>query len=165
MLFMGEEWGASTPWLYFTDHEDPDLAEAVRHGRRNEFKEFGWQPEHVPDPQDPQTFQASKLDWAELGKQPHAALLDWHRALIALRRSEPDLVTGATTVTYDEDERWIVVRRDSLAVACNLHDEPRRVPLSRPGSDVVLSSTDGATLTGSHIELPAESVCVIRLTA
>ena len=64
MLFQGEEWGASTPFQYFTDHPEPDLAKAVREGRRQEFAAFGWKPEDIPDPQTPETFLAVQ---AELG--------------------------------------------------------------------------------------------------
>src|SRR5207249_8497359 len=81
MLFQGEEWGASTPFQYFTDHVDPELGRLVSQGRRREFSAFGWKPEDVPDPQDPATFERSILDWAELDTHPHAGLLDWHKAL------------------------------------------------------------------------------------
>ena len=86
MLFMGEEWGASTPFRYFTDHADPALAKAVSEGRRSEFRDFGWDPADVPDPQDPATFEASKLRWDEVERGDHAALLEWYRTLIARRR-------------------------------------------------------------------------------
>src|SRR5690606_7306946 len=63
MLFQGEEWGASTPFLYFTDHADPDLAEAIRQGRRREFAAFGWDAESIPDPQAIETFRRAQLNW------------------------------------------------------------------------------------------------------
>ena len=65
LLFQGEEWGATTPFQYFTDHTDPELGRAVSEGRRREFAAFGWDPQAVPDPQDPATFERSKLDWTE----------------------------------------------------------------------------------------------------
>lgn len=129
MLFQGEEWGASTPFQYFTDHDDPELGRAVSEGRRREFAAFGWAPEDVPDPQDPATFERSKLDWAEVGKSPHAELLDWHRELLALRR-EHRLHEGgfaSVDVRYDEDEGWFVLDRGSVRVECNLHDGSVRV--------------------------------------
>ncbi|WP_107644948.1 malto-oligosyltrehalose trehalohydrolase, partial [Streptomyces sp. Ru87] len=89
MLFMGEEWGARTPWQYFTDHPDPELAEAVRRGRRREFAAHGWAEEDIPDPQDPATRERSCLDWTEPERAPYSRLLDWHRRLIALRRRGP----------------------------------------------------------------------------
>ena len=88
MLFQGEEWGASTPFLYFSDHADPAIAKAVRDGRRAEFAEFGWAPEDVPDPQAPSSFERSVLDWDELDKDHHASLLRWYRQLIAFRRAK-----------------------------------------------------------------------------
>ena len=70
MLFQGEEWAASTPFLYFTDHKDPALGAAVRKGRRAEFAAFGWRAEAIPDPQDPATFERSKLQWSEVEESP-----------------------------------------------------------------------------------------------
>ncbi len=71
LLFQGEEWGASTPFRYFTDHRDPVLGRAVRDGRRREFAPFGWKPDDVPDPQDPQTWRRSVLRWDELEEASH----------------------------------------------------------------------------------------------
>ena len=127
LLFQGEEWGASTPFRYFTDHADPELGRAVREGRRREFAAFGWKPEDVPDPQDPATFERSRLDWSELGRDPHAELLRWHRRLIALRRAS----SGPATVAHDEQEQWLVLRRPGLVVRCDF------------GVDSVTVETDG----------------------
>ncbi len=134
MLFMGEEWGASTPWQYFTDHMDPGLARAVTDGRRAEFADFGWGTADVPDPQDEATFLRSKLDWSELERGCHAELLQWYRELIALRRARPELTDprlGRVHVDYDEMERWLVVRRGRLRVVANLGPRGQRVPLDR----------------------------------
>ncbi len=123
MLFQGEEWGAGTPFQYFTDHRDPDLGQAVSNGRRREFAAFGWDTADVPDPQDPATFERSKLDWAELGSGGHAGLLAWHRELIALRRRVPDLADprpGQVIVDFDAGAGWMVIRRGTAVVACNL---------------------------------------------
>jgi len=160
MLFQGEEWGASTPFLYFTDHDDPDLAKAVTEGRRREFASFGWDPADVPDPQDPETFNRSKLDWDEPARPPHAALLDWHRRLIALRRSTSNLGRGSAEVDFDEDGRWLVMAAGPLIVACNFGSEPASVPI-RPGG-VVLTSDDGVEVDGERAVLPPESVVVLR---
>ena len=91
MIFMGEEWGASTPWQFFTAHEDPELGEATAKGRIAEFAQMGWDPNVVPDPQDPATFERSKLDWSESLEGDHARLLEFYRALIRLRRDYPEL--------------------------------------------------------------------------
>jgi maltooligosyltrehalose trehalohydrolase len=90
MLFMGQEWGARTPFLYFTDHE-PDLGRQVTEGRRREFRAFAAFGEQVPDPQDPQTFERSRLDWSERQRPEHASVLAWHRELFGLRASHPAL--------------------------------------------------------------------------
>jgi maltooligosyltrehalose trehalohydrolase len=66
MLFQGEEWAASTPFLYFTDHREAQLGNAVKEGRQQEFSAFGWDPETIPDPQEESTFYRSVLKWEEL---------------------------------------------------------------------------------------------------
>ena len=75
MLFMGEEWGASTPFQFFSSHPEPELARATAEARKREFADHGWDADDIPDPQDPRTFQRSKLDWSELGNAEHAKLL------------------------------------------------------------------------------------------
>ncbi|MDX6223775.1 MAG: maltooligosyltrehalose trehalohydrolase [Frankiales bacterium] len=129
MLWMGEEWGAQTPWCYFTAHTDPDLAEAVREGRRGEFASFGWRPEDVPDPQALQTFTQSRLDWDEPTEGQHKELLAWYRDLIALRR-ERQLWTGDTSAHFDPADRCIVVRRPGVVVAATLGDSTAVLELS-----------------------------------
>ncbi|MEV5985350.1 malto-oligosyltrehalose trehalohydrolase [Streptomyces sp. NPDC052051] len=132
MLFMGEEWAAGTPWQFFTDHTDPGLADAVRHGRRREFAAHGWAEEDVPDPQDPATRERSCLDWSEPERAPHARVLAWYRELIALRHAQPDLSgpdLADVKVAYDEDARWFAFRRGDVRVAVNLSRQPARIPL------------------------------------
>jgi maltooligosyltrehalose trehalohydrolase len=101
MLFMGEEWGASTPWPFFSSHPEPELAEATRTGRIAEFSRMGWDPAVVPDPQDPATFASAKLDWSEPAEPDHARLLAWYRRLIELRRAVP-ADARATCVGYSD---------------------------------------------------------------
>ncbi|MGQ0629658.1 MAG: malto-oligosyltrehalose trehalohydrolase [Sporichthyaceae bacterium] len=124
LLFQGEEWDASTPFLYFTDHEDPELGALVSAGRRSEFTAFGWTPEEVPDPQDPDTFTASVLDWAELDKEEHGALLSWYRTLIALRRrhglGEDDTGPGLLEADVDSHSGLLGVRNCAVWVLANL---------------------------------------------
>jgi maltooligosyltrehalose trehalohydrolase len=163
MLFMGEEWGATSPFLYFTDHPDPALGRAVTEGRKREFKAFGWDPDRVPDPQDPETFERSKLRWPEIGESPHRDLLEWHRALISLRHAHSELREGdldALRVSFDENERWIVVERHGFTIAANLSDDVRFVP-TPAGGEIVLSSTD-AEATGGAVRLPPLSVAIRR---
>ncbi len=161
MLFQGEEWGAGTPFLYFTDHDDPELGRAVTEGRRREFAAFGWDPADVPDPQDPETFRRSKLDWNELERPDHAELLDWHRRLIALRRSTPALTDGHAPVDVDLDEggRWLVYSHGGVTVACNLGDREATVPV--PAGEVRLSSCARSSVEGGQARLFPESVVVL----
>ncbi|MBD3336107.1 MAG: malto-oligosyltrehalose trehalohydrolase [Candidatus Eisenbacteria bacterium] len=165
MLFQGEEWGASTPFLYFTNHAEPELAEAVRRGRREEFAAFGWDPESIPDPQAEETFQRSKLNWDERSRSPHAGLLEWHRRLIALRKGLPELTDGAlenVQVRFDEEARWLVVSRGAVTVACNLADEEKPVPVPGPaGRRLLLASVPGVEAVEGRIALPGRAVCIL----
>jgi maltooligosyltrehalose trehalohydrolase len=166
MLFMGEEWAASTPWQYFTDHDEGELADAVRDGRRREFADHGWAAEDVPDPQDPATFERSRLDWAELGREPHSSMLDWHRRLIALRKATPELADprlGRVQVRYDEVARWVVVDRGGLRVVCNLAGSEQSVPLDLPVDEIVIASAEISVSPGGGVTLPGESVAVVRV--
>ncbi|MBW3083876.1 Malto-oligosyltrehalose trehalohydrolase [Austwickia sp. TVS 96-490-7B] len=147
MVFMGEEWGASTPWQYFTDHVDPALADAVSQGRRREFATHGWDPDRVPDPQDPVTRGRSILDWGEVDEGEHRVLLRWYRALIALRRSRADLRAddlSAVQVRHDEDSGLVVVHRGRHRVAVNLgaHSVDADLEMESTRGMVVLLATD-----------------------
>ncbi|MEE6138680.1 malto-oligosyltrehalose trehalohydrolase [Mycobacterium sp. 050128] len=161
MLFMGEEWGASTPFQFFSSHPEPELARATAEGRKAEFAEHGWDADDIPDPQDPQTFLRSKLNWGELDAGEHARLLAFYRDLITLRRGDPDMANPwleHLTVDYDEELRWITLSRGQLRIACNLGDEPVTVPAA---GDVVLawgepSVGDGGTVLQGH------SVAILR---
>jgi maltooligosyltrehalose trehalohydrolase len=168
MLFQGEAWGATSPFLYFTDHQDPDLAAAVREGRRREFAAFGWDPESVPDPQDPATFERSRLDWSEVARAPHAELWAWHRDLIALRRGHPAFADDRleeVEVRCDEAERWLVVLRPGLVIACNLGPEERRVGCAEAlGARLLLASEPGSRIDGGGFVLAGESVVVVSPT-
>ncbi|MFI8519353.1 malto-oligosyltrehalose trehalohydrolase [Streptomyces sp. NPDC085481] len=166
MLFMGEEWGAKTPWQYFTDHTDPELAEAVRRGRRREFGAEGWAEEDVPDPQDPATRDRSVLDRTERERDPHKRLLAWHRELIALRRTQPDLTDpdlAGVKVAYDEEARWLAFRRGDIRVAVNLGKEPVDLALGSNGRDRVLAAWERTEAPGRDglLRLPAESAVVL----
>ena len=94
MLFQGEEFAASTPFQYFADHEDPEMAKAVSEGRRREFAAFGWPSEAIPDPEKRETFERSKLNWDEVHEGHHAEMLEWYTQLIHLRRRSPSLNDG-----------------------------------------------------------------------
>ncbi len=166
MLFQGEEWGTSSPFLYFTDHRDPDLAEAVRTGRREEFSAFGWDPSSIPDPQAEDTFLRSRLDWDEQTRDPHTGILDWHRALIRLRRSHPAFAQDRLDrlrVTIDEDRHCFTVFRSGMVVACNLGKDPQTLALP-PGlaePKLQLGSQPGIELRSTTLRLPGECAAIL----
>jgi maltooligosyltrehalose trehalohydrolase len=165
MLFMGEEWGASTPWQFFTDHTDPGLAEAVRHGRRAEFAAHGWAEADVPDPQDPETMRRSRLDWAEREKPPHDRLLRWYTDLLRLRRDEPDLRDGRldrAEVAHDPLTGTFTMRRGAVTVLVNLADRPRTVPVGAAGqAGLALAWDSEVAVRDGSLTLPAESAAVV----
>ena len=160
MLFMGEEWGASTPFQFFSSHPEPELARATAEGRKKEFADHGWDADDIPDPQDPQTFLRSKLDWTEADAGDHARLRGLYHDLIALRRSETDLADpwlDHLSIDYDEDRRWIVMHRGRLAIACNLGAEATGVPFT--GEVVLCSAPPGV---GATTELQPCSFAILR---
>ena len=164
MLFQGEEFGAGTPFQYFTNHSDPELGAAISKGRREEFASFGWKPEHVPDPQDAATFEGSRLNWSETERPSHRDLLAWYRSLIALRRATPALNSGnldAVRVDFSESDRWLVLYRRCIAVACNFSNRSRAVALHFPARPLLTSGPD-ITVTESTIELTPESVAILQ---
>jgi maltooligosyltrehalose trehalohydrolase len=162
MLFQGEEWAASTPFQYFTDHADPELGRAISEGRRGEFVAFGWDPDTVPDPQDPATWIRSQLRWDERAEPEHREMLDWYRSLIALRRDWPELRDGrldAVAVEADEASRTLIVRRGRLAVVANLGDEPVDADVRGAGR-VLLASRAGCDVAAERVRVPGGSVVV-----
>ncbi|MER6917323.1 malto-oligosyltrehalose trehalohydrolase [Streptomyces sp. NPDC000594] len=168
MLFMGEEWGARTPWRYFTDHTDPALAAAVREGRRREFAAFVPPGTEIPDPQSPRTRAVSCLDRSERLREPHARLLEWHRTLIALRRELPDLADpdlGAVRVTHATDgaARWLVLRRGEVRTAVNPGPEPADIPLGAAAGYRVAAAWGLVEPPGADgtLRLPGESCAVL----
>jgi maltooligosyltrehalose trehalohydrolase len=166
MLFQGEEWGALTPFQYFTDHAEPELADMVRTGRRKEFAAFGWKPEQVPDPQARETLQRSKLNWTELKAESHAALLDWHCRLIQLRRKEPALADGRRDLVrtrFDEAARWFVVERGPVTIACNFSNRPQPVSLRSGKHSLLLASATATEFANHEVKLPPDAVAILKV--
>ncbi|RTL65762.1 MAG: malto-oligosyltrehalose trehalohydrolase [Pseudonocardiaceae bacterium] len=165
MLFMGEEWGARTPWQFFSRFPDATLREAVRSGRTAEFAEHGWGGAEVPDPNAESTFLDSKLDWDEPGQEPHATLLALHRELIALRRQWPELTDpwlDEVEVDVDDESRTIVVHRGRIRVVVNLGHTDATVPLDRGVSRILLAS-EPAAAEQNLIIVPPEAFAVALL--
>jgi maltooligosyltrehalose trehalohydrolase len=164
MLFQGEEWGATTPFCYFTDYQEPALAQAVREGRCREFAAFGWKPEDTADPQARETFLRSKLDWDELARAPHAEILEWHQRLVRLRRREPALADGVlerVRVRFDEARQWLAMERGAITVAVNLSALHQTVPLAAGEQRVLLASEGGMAVSSGAVTLPADAVAIL----
>ncbi len=160
LLFMGEEYGETAPFQYFTSHSDPDLARAVREGRRREFAAFAW-GEAVPDPQDPATFARSKLQHAQREQPHHAMLREFYRELLRLRRSTPALATlehGGLDVHLREEHRSIVVRRQAwesctCLILC-FAEQAQTIPLSlEPGAWSVRLDSEAVRWNGLGSQL------------
>jgi maltooligosyltrehalose trehalohydrolase len=166
MLFMGEEWGASTPWQFFTSHEEPELAAAVREGRRREFAAHGWASEDGPDPHSPATVAASRLDWSEsVSAETHRSMLEWYRSLIALRRASPELPDprlDRVAVTTSAADQWVVVTRGAFRVVCNLSPDPQTVALDARAVSVALASA-AVSVADHAVALPGHSVGIVRV--
>lgn len=181
LLFMGEEFFETNPFLYFVSHEDQALNTAVREGRKKEFESFRWQGQ-PPDPVAAATFERSRLDWPKIEGEPnrHTAMLAFYRRLLALRASEPPLMRLAPWTVrskWSEESRWLYMLRtagDAEALIClNFAAEERAVrpELAEGCWALVLDSTDpafagpGSSLTaslasGEALLLPPESACL-----
>jgi maltooligosyltrehalose trehalohydrolase len=155
MIFQGEEWAASAPFLYFTNHVDAELGRRVSEGRKSEFAAFGWDPDEVPDPQDPATFLRSKLDWQELDRAPHRDVLQWYRELIALRRR----LSGAARVEFSEAERWLRMDRGGASVFVNFGDRPKTLPAR---GRLLAASRAEVELVANGLVLPGDSAAVVE---
>lgn len=176
MLFMGEEWGATTPWQFFSYFPDEKLREAVRTGRTQEFAEHGWGAVEVPDPNAESTFTNSRLDWAERETDPHAGLLRTYRELLALRRARPELsdpwlhrfevsingVSGAE-LERETSTETVVLHRGRLRVAVNLTGAPAVVDLDGPVREVLLAGATVEVDDDGVLTLAAESFAVVEL--
>ncbi|GLZ33625.1 malto-oligosyltrehalose trehalohydrolase [Lentzea sp. NBRC 105346] len=156
MIFMGEEWAATTPWQFFASFPDPELAEAVRTGRRREFARHGWGESEVPDPMDPATFERSRLDWAE--PAAHASYLETYKALIALRRTHPELADPRLdSFVVSEHASCFVLHRGALRVIANLGAS------SSVHEDIeVLLASPSVSVSGSTVTVPSDAFAVVR---
>jgi maltooligosyltrehalose trehalohydrolase len=163
MLFQGEEWAASTPFCFFTSHPEPELGRVTAEGRFEEFERMGWDPAVVPDPQDPDTFARSKLDWGEVGSGRHARLLAAYQRLAGLRRTHPDLTDPAfrsTSCAVDEERRLFRMRRGGLLVVVNFGDGAVSVPLGQDAG-LLFASGDDVVVDQDALLLPAHAGALV----
>jgi maltooligosyltrehalose trehalohydrolase len=169
MLFMGEEWGASTPWQFFTSHPEPELGEATAKGRLEEFTRMGWDESVVPNPQDPATFERSKLDWAEASEGDHARLLRLYRDLAVLRRAWPELTdpsfaslraVSGEGASDDVGARAFALGRGDLSVLVNLTSEAVSWDVA-PGRVLLLSTDAAALIADGEAIVPPEAAVIV----
>jgi maltooligosyltrehalose trehalohydrolase len=154
MLFMGEEYGEDAPFQFFSDHIDNRIATATREGRRREFAAFAaFAGEEIPDPQELATFEASKLS-----RREDPSLRELYGALLRARRELP--AGDAGEVLFDEDERWLLVRRGPYDVVAHFGERPAAIPVR--GSDVVVATDEGAAVSGGRVELEPRSGALVR---
>lgn len=178
LLFMGEEYGETHPFLYFVSHSDPQLVEAVREGRRREFAAFGWSGE-IPDPQAESTFDASRLDWDAARRAPQAQLRALYHDLLELRRDLPALKPGVASVrvSYDDRAEWVTLAlsagNDHVFGGFNFAGEESPLPTERARPWALVLSTDAAAygggdrvrLTAGQLVLPPLSAALLRARA
>ncbi|MDT0330158.1 malto-oligosyltrehalose trehalohydrolase [Nocardiopsis lambiniae] len=165
MIFMGEEWAATTPWPFFASFTDPDLVEGVRNGRRREFAALGWAEEEIPDPMDPATRDAAVLDWSQTEADVHALVLETYRSLIALRRAEPDLADPRLdrfAVVASGDGRQLVLVRGTLRVVCNLASDGAEVELDAVPHELLLAN-GVPEIDGARVAVPGECFAILRV--
>ena len=165
MLFMGEEWATSAPFLYFADHEDEEMRRSVAEGRRREFAAFGFDGE-VPNPEDQKTYEMSKLNWDEQNEGKHVEMLTWVKALIRLRRSRVCFNDGDmhhVLVSTDEGKRTLVMARDEARVLINFGTAPYKFALLE-GEKLALISRDGPSVCDNHLDLPPLTMAVLMST-
>jgi maltooligosyltrehalose trehalohydrolase len=156
MLFQGEEYGERAPFQFFSDHIDPEIADATREGRRREFASFAeFSGEEVPDPQAEKTFERSKL--TRTGEPD--GMLELHAALIRARREL--LPRGdADEITFDERAGWLAVRRGEYTMLANFARTPVHVPRDR--TEEVVLATHEPTLEPGFVLLPALAGALVR---
>jgi maltooligosyltrehalose trehalohydrolase len=168
LLFMGEEYGETAPFQYFTSHGDPGLVEAVRRGRREEFAAFGWQ-ESVPDPQDEQTFTRSSLNHSLKEKHPHRTLLDFYQELIRIRREFK--LGGAPSHTVREmgNEALLVsfqTQPKAVAIVFNFSDSSVAVSVPEFEGDwttiLESSAASAACWRNSAFDTPSFTNCGVQ---
>jgi maltooligosyltrehalose trehalohydrolase len=163
LLFQGEEWGAQTPFLYFTDHENAELGRLVAEGRSKEFNSFRWQGA-VPNPQELETFTRSKLNWSELSEPPHAEIYDWYRRLIHLRRDGHGGAKAAgrakAAVSVDAKAGYLRFVLGDVLCVFNFASAPQRLRTPRGEWNLVLRSDMNEAIPAG--EVPGQATLIYR---
>ena len=164
MLFMGEEWAASTPWPFFTSHPDEALGEATRKGRLEEFARMGWDPNVVPDPQAESTFLGAKLDWDEPTGGDHAEILGLYRQLARLRRERRELTDprfANNVVDFDDDARWLQINRSGVRIVVNFSSDEQSIKLDGAAGSVLLATGPGVVVNITAVAVPGHTAAIL----
>jgi maltooligosyltrehalose trehalohydrolase len=165
MLFMGEEWAASTPFLYFANHKDEELRKSLAAGRKQEFAAFGFDGD-VPDPEEQETYEKSKLNWEERQEGKHAEMLAWVKRLIRVRRNHVALNDGDTNhlvVCTNEEHRTLVMERDEARILVNFGEAERRFGLLT-GERLEAVSREGIEVHENAVSLPTMTLAILMAT-
>ncbi len=163
MLWMGEEFASSNPFLYFADHEEEEMRRMVSEGRKRDFAAFGWNEDEIPDPEAQETFINSKLNWTEVQHGKHAEMLGWTKDLIQLRRSTIDLNDGDLghlQVQATADGKGLTLTRGSVRLLMYLGDDTMTAPLLE-GETLKLASRPEITAENNQIRLPKMSLAIL----
>ena len=163
MIFQGEEFAASTPFQYFADHEDEEMAKLVSAGRKKEFAAFGWDESSIPDPENRETFQRSKLNWNEAHEGNHAEMLAWFTKLIHIRRGSSSLNDGDRghmKIVFDAEKKWLVMDRAQVRVITNLGslEADFEVPAEYR---LIAQSNAEIVLNDGRVTLPPDSLAIL----
>jgi maltooligosyltrehalose trehalohydrolase len=164
MLFQGEEWAASTPFLYFADHEDPEMARLVAEGRKKEFAAFGWDEAQIPNPEDEATFTNSRLNWNEVSEPMHQEMLEWTKKLIKIRRcsiSLNDGDRGHVKVSFSEDNRWLRMDRNLVSIFANLGPGPCQFKIGEQYKILLASEPESTHWEDGHVTIPPDVFAIL----
>ena len=163
MLWMGEEFAATTPFLYFADHEEEEMRKLVSEGRKRDFAAFGWDESQIPDPEAPETFERSKLKWTEVHEGQHADMLQWVKDLIELRRCNVDLNDGDfghLKVSSSHEGKALTMQRGAVRVIMYLGEGEMTCPLLEDET-LRLCSRPEIAAKGNQVLLPKMSLAIL----
>lgn len=163
MLFQGEEWAASTPFLYFTDHREPGLAQDVKAGREREYRALGFDVTGAVDPESEAAFLRSRLSWSEREAPVHREIFAWYRALLHLRSERLSGRALPLRVQYDAENGWLLLDRGELALGLCFAEEPRELPWRGEGH--ILLERRGAHIIGERLRLGPNGLAIVARRA
>lgn len=163
ILFQGEEWAATTPFLFFCNHQDPEIVRATREGRQKEFS-LSHESQTIPDPEAEETFQKSKLNWDEVSQAEHQKILTWYRQLICIRKNHlsktPDDLRK-TIVNIEEEKNIMTLSYESLTVIINFSQIKQDVKFNDT-HEIILESSLDVKRFEDKIILPAFSAIITK---